>query len=214
MSEPRIAAMIVDLVLASSSPRRRAILERIGLTFEVVEPLIGEEQNPGELPVAYAERLALEKAMAVARQLKEGRCETPWVLGADTIVVLDGKILGKPADIAEAHETISALSGRAHEVMTGWAIVNLAMNQAVSSVETTKVFFKELSDAEIHGYAATGEGLDKAGAYGIQGLGCVLVSRIEGNYENVVGLPTTPIVTALTKFGVISSFPFRGDLIP
>ncbi len=198
------------LVLASSSPRRRQILERLDLDIEVVWPQIDESQRPGESPRALALRVAIEKATAVATELERSKKTRPFVIGADTVVVVGKKPLGKPRDRAQAREMLSALSGLEHQVLTGWVVLCLDGDRKRSGVEATTVRFKELSQAEIDAYAATGEGLDKAGAYGIQGLGCFLVERIEGNYENVVGLPACPLIEALQDMGAIPVFPLPG----
>ena len=196
-----------SLVLASSSPRRRKILERLGLRIRVLAPDIEERLEAGEAPADFVRRAAFEKAMAVARALAIEHSESPWVIGADTVVVVDGELLGKPRDRQQASEMIALLNGREHQVMTGWVVVNLDRGAEHQGVEVTRVWFKALREAEIDAYAATDEGLDKAGAYGIQGIGCFLVERIEGNYENVVGLPACPIVEALQNVGALDVFP-------
>jgi septum formation protein len=201
---------LATFVLASSSPRRRRILERLGLPIRVIAPDVEERREPGEDVAGYVLRAALEKATAVARTLAVERNESPWVIGADTVVVVDGSQLGKPKDRAEAREMIGLLSGREHSVLTGWAVLNLDRRAERTGVETTRVWFKALRPAEADAYVATGEGLDKAGAYGIQGIGCFLVERIDGDYENVVGLPACAIVEALQTVGALEVFPLVG----
>ena len=180
------------LVLASGSPRRRELLENAGLRFSVRPADVDESLKPGELAEPYVRRLAEAKARAVWR-------EGELTLGADTIVVVSGEILGKPANESEAHKMLAELSGRAHDVLTGYCVFN--GERAATGVETTKVFFRPLSAREIAAYASSGEPLDKAGAYGIQGLASKFVERIEGCYFNVVGLPvarTTSLLDQLT----------------
>jgi septum formation protein len=171
------------LVLASASPRRRELLNGLGVEFVVRAPDIDEAQLPGEDPFAYVRRLALEKARAAATM---GTAKE-WVLGADTTVVVDGRIFGKPADDDDAQRMLEALAGRHHEVLTGVALIADGREQVV--LESTKVFFAPMSAAEIDDYVKSGEPRDKAGAYAIQGRGAAFVTRIEGSYSNVVGLP-------------------------
>jgi len=167
------------------------MLEEQGLEFEVRPVGIDETPRPGEEGRDYALRLAEEKARAAAR-------EGELILAADTVVVLDGELLGKPADDAEAAVMLGRLSGRWHEVLTAVAICDLDRGIRLAQVEATRVLFAELSMEEISWYVATGEPGDKAGAYGIQGHGALFVERIEGNYSNVVGLPL-PVVYRLLR---------------
>jgi septum formation protein len=172
------------LALASTSPRRAAILAGLGVAFRVVAPADGSEEGVEGLPGAIALRHAEAKARSVV-----GRAGSPIILGADTVVVKGGRVLGKPRDEAEAAAMLRFLSGGPHEVVTGVFVLDTRSGRSSSGVETSRVFFRDLSDAEISGYVATGEPLDKAGAYGVQGIGGVLVERVEGCYFNVVGLP-------------------------
>ncbi len=172
------------LVLASASPRRRALLEEMGCQFEVrPAPLVEGPCLEGESPSEYARRGAEDKAVAVSRETPDA-----VVLGADTVVAVGEAVLGKPADAAEAGRMLAQLAGRSHWVHTGMCVA-VAGRAVCSDVASTEVFFRRLSPDEIAAYVATGEPLDKAGAYGIQGRGGALVERIDGCYSNVVGLP-------------------------
>lgn len=173
------------LVLASRSPRRLALLSQIGLSVRVLSCDIPEEFEDGLTPAQNAERLALLKAECVAGGVKEG-----IVLGADTIVVIDGQILNKPVDANDAVRMLSLLSGRTHTVFTGFALIDTSSGKIRSGVEETRVTFRQIPRSEIEEYVSGGSPLDKAGAYGIQDdYGAVFVTRIEGCYYNVVGLP-------------------------
>ncbi|WP_397547844.1 Maf family protein [Rhodothermus marinus] len=175
----------VPLILASRSPRRRKLLAQLGLDFEVHPSDLDENATNHRLPEQLVEQLALEKARTVAARFPEA-----LTLGADTIVVLDGDVLNKPADEAEARAMLRRLSGRTHTVYTGVALVHPASQREIVDYEATEVTFAPLTDAEIDAYVATGSPLDKAGAYGIQDdYGAVFIRRIEGDYYNVVGLP-------------------------
>jgi septum formation protein len=181
------------LILASGSPRRRELLTQAGFTFAVRAADIDEGLRPGEDPVEYVTRLAQEKAQAM--YALEGRDDIV-VLGADTTVVLDEEILGKPVDKADAVRMLRGLSGRAHRVITGVAVVSADSVEAAS--EVTEVWFREISDAEIAAYVETGEPMDKAGSYGIQGRAAKWIPRIEGCYFNVMGLPLA-LVSAMLE---------------
>ena len=183
----------VVLILASRSPRRAELLAAAGIPFEVLALDINETPRVGEAPAAYVERLAIEKARA-ASALRPAAV----VIGADTTVVVDGRILGKPADPAEATEMLAMLQGRAHEVLTGVAVVGPAGER--SAVESTRVWIDGLSAEAIARYVASGEPMDKAGGYAIQGLASRFVSNINGSYTNVVGLPVPLAVRLLSIF--------------
>ena len=170
---------------------------QIGLSFTVAPANVDERVRDGEAPKDYAGRLALDKARAAASRRKEG-----IVIAADTIVVVGNAILGKPSNPADAHRMLSVLSGKGHEVITGLAVVDAATGQFTVRTSATQVRFRDLSDREIAAYIATGEPLDKAGAYGIQERGALLVERIEGCYSNVVGLPLSLLGEMLREFGV------------
>lgn len=178
------------------------MFEDLGVHFEVRPSGIDEVVLPGEEPAVFAKRAAAEKAADVAGKIWREENKRPWIVGADTVVVLDGDILFKPKDKDDAAGMLARLSGRTHTVITGWAAGRNDGPWKVDCAET-KVTFHELKGEEIRGYARTGEGLDKAGAYAIQGLGTYLVDRIEGNYFNVVGLPISHVVRALIDLGAL-----------
>lgn len=184
------------IILASSSPRRIELLRRFISSAEVVKPL-WETRVLSENPVDVATLTALEKARAVA-----GRFTSGLVIGADTIVVLGNDILGKPRDESEAKDYLRRLSGRVHKVITGLAIIDASSGREVYDYEVTEVKFKDLSDEEIDLYVASGEPMDKAGAYGIQGLAALFVEWIHGDFYNVVGLPLFKLSVMLRDFGV------------
>jgi septum formation protein len=183
------------LVLASASPRRQELLHAAGIAFEVQPANVPEERLPGENAKTYAERLACEKALTIARLRPND-----IVLGADTVVVIDEQVLGKPADAADAMRMLKLLSGREHRVITG---VCLALGGKVRvASEATLVTMSELSEEQICSYVATGEPMDKAGAYAIQGIASRWIPRIEGDYSNVVGLPVALVYRMLRELGV------------
>lgn len=187
----------MEIILASQSPRRRALLEQMGLTpFRVSAPQIDESAVSAPSPQALVEALSQEKAEAIRRQ--EG--DHCLIIAADTVVCLEGKVLGKPAGPEEAFAMLSALSGRRHQVYTGLTV--LRGGEAITRHEETSVRFRALEPQEIRAYIATGEPMDKAGAYGIQSLGGVFVEGIEGDYYNVVGLPICRLGQMLRRFGV------------
>lgn len=191
---------MTDLILASGSPRRRQLLEQIGLDFQVQAADIDEGAVPELPPAQTVEWLSARKAESVAAQVGSDRL----ILAADTVVCLEDAILGKPADELEAFKMLTALSGSRHQVYTGVTLTR--GEERLTQHEVTTVVFRDLSEAEISAYIATGEPLDKAGAYGIQGLGALLVERIEGDYFNVMGLPLCRLGRMLAQFGV--------DLLP
>lgn len=189
---------MASLHLASASPRRRELLAQIGVPFVTLIASIDETALPGEPAERYVERLAREKARAGLAALSDPADAV--VLGADTAVVLDGRILGKPADRAECLATLTALSGREHQVLTA---VALASAQRIESrVVASRVRFRPLRAGEAEAYWATGEPCDKAGSYGIQGLAAVFVSQLEGSYSAVVGLPLCETAQLLGEFGI------------
>jgi nucleoside triphosphate pyrophosphatase len=182
----------VRLLLASASPRRRELLAAAGFECEVLPVDVDERRLDGEAAPQYVERLARQKAAAGAARIKDA-----FVLGADTVVVQRGDVLGKPVDAASATAMLKRLSGRAHDVFTGVALA--WPDGIVAEVERTRVWMNALTDADIAEYLATGEPLDKAGAYGIQGWASRFIPRIEGSYTNVVGLPVAAVVQLLAR---------------
>ncbi|MDD2159197.1 Maf family protein [Pseudomonas sp. MIL19] len=189
---------MATLYLASGSPRRRELLTQIGVSYLTLSAPVDENTLPDEPPIAYVERLARAKAQAGLATL--GDTHEAVVLGADTAVVLDGRVLGKPADRDEALATLSALSGRSHDVLTAVALVS--PGRVVARVVTSQVTFRALSQAEIDAYWASGEPQDKAGCYGIQGLAAVFVSQLHGSYSAVVGLPLCETAGLLAEFAI------------
>ena len=189
---------MASLHLASASPRRRELLAQIGVPFVTLIASIDETALPGEPAERYVERLAREKALAGLAALSDPADAV--VLGADTAVVLDGRILGKPADRAECLATLVALSGREHQVLTAVALASAQRTE--SRVVASRVRFRPLRAGEAEAYWATGEPCDKAGSYGIQGLAAVFVSQLEGSYSAVVGLPLCETAQLLGEFGI------------
>jgi len=187
----------VRVVLASASPRRHELLGMIGIAHEVDPADIDESVRAGESDTDYALRLATEKGLSVA-----ARHPDALVIAADTIVVVDGRIFGKPVDWADACRMLRVLSGRTHVVHTAVAVVRDAGRRVESEVESTRVTFRELDDSEVAAYVATGEPMDKAGAYGIQGYGATIVERVEGDYFTVMGLALRQLVSLLERVGV------------
>jgi len=183
------------VVLASASPRRHELLNIIGIAHDVIPANIDESIRGGESPRKHAERLAREKASSVS-----GRDSGVVAIGADTIVLIDKKILGKPANTVDAGTMLSLLSGREHTVVTAVAVAR--GRKVCSAVEEVTVKFRKLTDDEIDAYIATGEPMDKAGAYGIQGYGATIVERIEGDYFAVMGLPLVRLISLLAELGV------------
>jgi len=186
----------LKIVLASSSPRRRRLMEQLGITFEVVDPGDVDETISGD-PEDAVRRNALSKALKVARGVGEG-----LVVSADTIVVLDDGILGKPSSASEAEEMLRTLRGSVHRVLTGLAVVEAGSGRVETDVVETLVRMLEFSDEDLEAYVATGEPLGKAGGYAIQGLGAVLVADVRGCFYNVVGLPLSRLNTIIKEFGV------------
>lgn len=193
-------AAAIRVILASGSPRRRDLLTLIGLQHEVIPADVDESAHDAESPSAHAERLALAKAEAIAAQHPDA-----LVLAADTIVVVDGDILGKPRDEAHARQMLSRLSGRSHTVITGVAAAR--GGEAHSDVEQVAVTFRPLTAEEIADYVRTGEPMDKAGAYGIQGYGATIVERIDGDYFAVMGLAIVRLLRLCARLGYSYAFP-------
>lgn len=189
-----------SIILASSSPRRRELLSQCGIKFEIIVSNIDEAKVPNEKPQELVQRLALGKAQAVAKNHSNA-----WVIGADTTVFIDDKILEKPLTPQDAFEMLSLIAGRTHSVYSAFAIVNHGRHFNYCELHHTKVTMMDLSPEEIRAYVESGDPMDKAGAYGIQGRGSALVTKVEGSYTNVVGLPIAELVTALKKHGIIQS---------
>lgn len=193
------------VILASQSPRRRELLRLVGIAHEVRPADIDESYRDGETPHEHAARLAREKAAVIAAGDPDA-----VVIGSDTIVVIDGQVLGKPADAAHARRMLRQLSGRSHEVITGVAAA--WRGQMVSDIEIVGVTFRPLTDEEIAAYIATGEPMDKAGAYGIQGYGATIVERVDGDYFAVMGLALNRLVRLLRELGARYAFgPLTAD---
>lgn len=188
------------LVLASGSPRRAEILDSVGWEFVKSVPDIDESEREGEVPADYVQRLALEKAAAVAAQHPED-----LVLGSDTTVVIDGRIIGKPIDLEHAEEMLRSLSGRWHEVLTGVALVRGSERR--NGIQSTRVKFAEMSNAEVAFLAERGDPLDKAGAYAVQAQAALFIEGIEGDYWNVVGLPINLVYRLVNAINAVGTGP-------
>lgn len=187
----------MDIILASQSPRRRELLERMGLRgFKTISPDMMEDMSGNLSPSELVRRLSCEKAEAVLTRISAGGL----IIAADTVVALDGVILGKPRDALEAFKMLSMLSGNRHQVYTGVTII--CGETCITEHEETDVRFRELESDEIEAYIATGEPMDKAGAYGIQGYGAIFVEEIHGDYYNVMGLPVCRLGKMLARCGV------------
>ena len=186
------------IILASKSPRRRYLLEQAGLTFSVVPSHFDESTIPVAEPSTFVKQLAAAKAVDVAL-----KCPKSWVIGADTIVSIDQSILGKPGSVDDAQNMLRHLSGRTHQVYTGYCVLCRSQDRQFLDVVKTDVQFKNLTTDEINWYIHTREPFDKAGAYAIQGLGTFLVKRINGSYTNVVGLPVCEVIELLIRENVV-----------
>jgi septum formation protein len=198
--------MAAPLVLASGSPRRREILSTLGIPFRVVTSDVEERRAPGEAPRAYAARLAAAKAAEVSARVAD-ETPAPFVLGADTIVVIDGLVLEKPADATETRAMVARLSGRWHEVWTAVAVHRAGEGAPLACEVSTRVRFRALDDGEITRYAASSEALDKAGGYAAQGLASGMVAEIAGSYPNVIGLPAVETIELLRRAGALEEWP-------
>ena len=185
------------IILASASPRRKELLEKIGLKFEVEPSNYAEDMHSKLSPDKLARAISLEKARAVARKHKNA-----IVIAADTFIVFRGKIMGKPNTEAEARKMLMTLKGKSHSVITGFTIMDTEENKVLTKSVETVIHIKKLTPKEIDAYVKSKEPLDKAGAYAIQGLGSVIVERIEGDYFNVMGLPLSALAESLTEFGI------------
>lgn len=196
----------MNIILASASPRRKEILENANVKFKVIASSIEELTLDGESPSHMVMRLAFEKGIDIASRQK-----SDLVISADTIVVLNDTVLGKPKDEIEARKMITSLSGKTHQVITGVSLINLDNNKKIIDYVISNVKFKNLSEEDINDYIRTNESLDKAGAYGIQGYGALLVEEIQGDYFNIVGLPISKVSDLLKKHFNINLF-MEGDI--
>jgi len=187
-------------ILASASPRRSELLKRLGVEFDIIPGDIDETFRPTETPREHVLRLSEERAVAIARLHPDA-----WVLGADTIVVIAGEVLGKPGSPAEAREMLGKLSSREHKVFTGFSIIRQDRGSRISDVVESSVLFREISNDEMTWYTGTEEPYDKAGAYAVQGMGSRFIEKISGSYTNVMGLPMDEVVDALKRIEAIGS---------
>lgn len=185
------------IILASKSPRRKQLLEMIGLEFEVAASDINEDLKENLPPDEFVKKLSLLKAEDIAK-----RFPNSIIISADTVIVLENKTIGKPKDEKHAKEILKNCSGNTHKVLTGFTILDSSNSNVVSKSVETKVTFRKMSDVEIESYIASGEPLDKAGGYAVQGIGSVFVEKIEGDFFNVVGLPVYNVAEELKKFGI------------
>ncbi|HEX3010468.1 MAG TPA: Maf family protein [Syntrophomonadaceae bacterium] len=185
------------IILASQSPRRKELLARLGLVFTTIPANIDEEMTSSQYPQTAVQEIAFQKAKYVSELVNDG-----LIISADTVVVWKDNVLGKPADQKNAFEMLKMLSGQEHQVITGLCLWDVASGRYELESEMTVVHFRRLTDKEIKNYVSTGEPMDKAGAYGIQGLGSMLVDRIEGCYYNVVGLPLTRLYLMMEHYGI------------
>lgn len=189
-----------EIILASTSPRRSGLLRQIGMPFEVTPPDVDESRYSFEAdPAGTAERLALAKARSAADR-PDVRGRNCVVLGADTVVLFEGQILGKPEDAEDAYAMLRKLTGRSHRVLTGFALLDAGTNRSVTGHEWTTVCMRDCTDEEIRAYVDTGEPLDKAGSYGAHALGAGLITRVEGCFYNVIGLPLARLLVTLKDF--------------
>jgi septum formation protein len=224
--------MAAPLALASTSPRRKELLERLGFQLRVIQASVDESQLPGELPEDCAKRLARAKVLAAVRRIQatlytseqearrqfasgappmSARGDEPirWVLGADTVVVVDDLIFGKPTDVQEAREMLTRLSGREHLVITAFCLYDLRRSREGIEGVRTVVKFKDLTRSEIDAYVSAGESMDKAGGYAVQGVGSYLVEHLQGSYTNVVGLPLCQVVEMMEAMGARDVLPWN-----
>jgi septum formation protein len=192
-------SLSTSFILASASPRRQELLQSVGLTFKTIPAHVAEDYIEGESPKQHVRRLAQEKALLISRKHPQA-----WVLGADTIVVIDGLILGKPKNKTQAKEMLKKLSGREHKVFTGFTVTQVASKVIHSDVVQSTVKFKKISAAEVDWYIACDEPYDKAGGYAVQGKGAYFIKSIRGSYTNVIGLPLCEFLETLKKLEAIS----------
>ncbi len=220
--------MATNIILASQSPRRKELLERMGFSVKVMPANIEELRQEDEIVEGFVKRVARDKCLAVVERMQTTLFPTDasgrpipaasgarpsvgsrWVIGADTIVVLGDEVLGKPKDTAEASDMLSRLSGRKHRVITGFCIHDLRKDKEGVQAVVTDVTFKRLGPTEVEKYIAVGESMDKAGAYAIQGVGAYLVDSIVGSYTNVVGLPMCQVIEMMEEMGASDVLPYQ-----
>jgi septum formation protein len=188
-----------QFILASASPRRQELLRSVGLKFKIIPAHVDENYSAGESPRQHVQRLSIDKAMVIAKKYPEA-----WVLGADTIVVIDGMILGKPKNKHQARKMLQKLSGREHKVFTGFTIAHVAAKIYKTKVIQSAVQFKTISPKEMDWYVSCDEPYDKAGGYAVQGKGACFIQSIRGSYTNVIGLPLCEVLEALKIFGMVN----------
>ena len=192
-------SLSASLILASASPRRQELLQSVGLKFKIIPARVNENYLAGESPRQHVKRLSIDKAIIIARQYPDA-----WVLGADTIVVIDGLILGKPKNKTQAREMLQKLSGNEHKVFTGFTIAQAAAEVYQTKVIQSAVRFKTISPKEMDWYVSCDEPYDKAGGYAVQGKGTCFIQSIRGSYTNVIGLPLCEVIEALKKLEAIN----------
>lgn len=216
--------MANPVILASASPQRKELLERMGFVVRDMPANLGEERLDGEPPEVYVKRVAREKVLTVVNRIRQNLYPTDdtgartvppihaeglrWVVGADTIVVLGDKILGKPTDSDHALEMLTMLSGTTHKVITGFCVFDIAKDKEGIQAVTSTVKFKRANAKELEAYVATGESVDKAGSYAVQGVGAYLAETIDGSFTNVVGLPLCQVVEMMQEMGATDVLPF------
>ena len=217
--------MGVQIVLASASPRRKELLERLGFSVKAIPAQIAEERLPEETADNYVKRLARDKVLSVVQRIRTTQYDAGpkrvsrvtgkavdealrWVVGADTVVVLGDRILEKPKDSADAYDMLLNLAGNSHVVMTGFCLYDMRKDKEGIQAVRTRVRFKPMTKSEIEKYLSVGESSDKAGAYAVQGVGSYLVESIEGSYTNVVGLPLCQVVQMMEEMGAHEVLPF------
>lgn len=208
MTDHKISHNLVPMhiILASGSPRRKELFSYLGLDFSVSVSHADERSRPRELPEDFCNRVSLDKAAVVSRENPDA-----LIIAADTIVVIDGRILGKPRDNTAASEYLRLLQGRIHDVYTGYTIMYKDRNR--TRVIRTRVRFRAMTEKEISWYIATGEPLDKAGAYAVQGIGSIFIDKVDGSYTNVIGLPLSDLYYDLKDFGVTLDTAIKGGLM-
>lgn len=187
-----------SIILASASPRRQELLKGLGIKFDVIPSGVNEDALDGETPRGHVLRLSKDKSFAVSQNNPDA-----WVLGADTAVIIDGEVLGKPGTQKEARVMLKKLSGREHRVITGFTIVNKSTDVIISDAVESSVLFKKILEDEMNWYVKTEEPYDKAGGYAVQGMAAFFVREIHGSYTNVIGLPLMEVVMALRRVGAL-----------